>query len=79
MSGGPKEVAVFEKEAVPQAVTADAAPTFDVTRLKEEVAPEAVPLTISEVEEAVTISEVEEAKQVITAPITDMEAQGHLA
>ena len=70
MSGGPKEVAVFEKEAVPQAVTADAAPTFDVTRLKEEVAPEAVPLTISEVEEA---------EQVITTPITDMEAHGHLA
>jgi hypothetical protein len=52
---------------VPQAVTAAAAPTFHVTGLKEEVALEIVPLTISEVEET---------EQAIIPWITDAEPRG---
>jgi hypothetical protein len=50
-----------------QAVTAATAPAFDVTGLKEEFAPEIVPLVIPEVEET---------EQAIIPPITDVESKG---
>jgi hypothetical protein len=67
VSSGPERAAGFEKEAMPQVVTAAAVPAFDITRLKEEVAPETVPLAIPEVEET---------EQVIIPPITDVESRG---
>jgi hypothetical protein len=83
VNSGLEEAVVIEEEAVPQVieaeqspaiepklaqvVTAAAASAFDVTGLKEEVAPEIVPLAIPEVEET---------EQAIIPPITDVESRG---